>query len=109
MEGGVLNPEHVKIPPEDQNAAPAAGQSAKPTSTPVATLEMLESAKPTAAASAALVGPESAKSTSESAELIPIVPVVSEVSSDDFASTVAALVSMEVPKDSKMSDEEMDD
>jgi hypothetical protein len=106
MEGGVLNPEHVKIPPEDQNATPTAGQSAKLTSTPIATLEMLESAKPTDAASAALEGPESAKPTSEPT---PTVLVASEVSSDDFASTVAALVGMEVPKDSEVPDEEMVD
>jgi hypothetical protein len=63
---------------------------------------MPESAKQTVAASISLEGPESAEST-------PIVLVVSEVSSHDFASTIAALVSMEVPEDSKMPDEEMDD
>jgi hypothetical protein len=31
MEGEVLNPKHIKNPPEDGNAATAAGQSAKPT------------------------------------------------------------------------------
>ena len=51
-------------------------------------------------------GPESAKSTSESAKLTPAVPGASEVSSNDFATTVAALVGMEVPE---VPDEEMVD
>ena len=55
---------------------------------------------------AALEAPESAKSTSESAELTPAVSGASEVSSDDFATTIAALVGMEVPK---VPDEEMVD
>jgi hypothetical protein len=42
--------------------------------------------------------PELAKPTSESAELTPIVPMASEVSSDDFACTVATMVGMEVPE-----------
>jgi hypothetical protein len=67
---------------------------------------MLESARPTDATSTTLEGPESAKPTSE---LTPTVPVASEVSSDDFSSTVAALVGMEVPEDSEVPDEEMVD
>ena len=51
-------------------------------------------------------GPESAKSTSESAKLTPAVPGASEVSSNDFATTVAALVGIEVPE---VPDEEMVD
>ncbi|CAD6252360.1 unnamed protein product [Miscanthus lutarioriparius] len=50
--------------------------------------------------------PESAKSTSESAEMTPAVPGASKVSSDDFSTTVAALVGMEVPE---VPDEEMVD
>ena len=72
-------------------------QSAKPTP---------ESTKPTLLALTALEALESAKLTSESVELTPAVPGAFEVSSDDFATTVAALVGMEVPK---VSDEEMVD
>ena len=72
-------------------------QSAKPTP---------ESTKPTLLALTALEGPESAKSTSEIVELTPAVLGASEVSSDDFATTVAALVGMEVPE---VPDEEMVD
>ena len=53
-----------------------------------------------------LEGPKSTKSASESTELTPAVPGASEVSSDDFATTVAALVGMEVPE---VPDEEMVD
>ena len=42
--------------------------------------------------------PESAKPTSELAEPTPAVPGASKVSSDDFASSIAALVGMEVPE-----------
>jgi hypothetical protein len=55
-------------------------------------------AKLTSSNVAALEAPESAKPTSELAEPTPIVPMSSEVSSDDFARTVAAMVGMEVPK-----------
>ena len=72
-------------------------QSAKPTP------ELAEPILPTLTA---LEAPESAKSTFESAELTPTVSGVSEVSSDDFATTVAALVGMEVPE---VPDEEMVD
>jgi hypothetical protein len=47
MEGEILNPIHVEVPPEGQNAAAAAGQSAKPTLPAPTTLDELESAKPT--------------------------------------------------------------
>jgi len=65
-----------------------------------------ESAEPTLLALTALEAPESAKLTFESVELTPAVPGASEVSSDDFATTVAALVGMEVPE---VSDKEMVD
>ena len=55
---------------------------------------------------AALEAPELAKPTSKSAEPTPAVPGASEVSSDDFATTVAALVGMEVLE---VPDEEMVD
>jgi hypothetical protein len=106
MEGEVLSPEHVKNPPEDGNAATGAGQSAKPTTTPTAAMEELKSAKPTAAAPIALEALESAKLTPESVEPTPTAPVASEVSSDDFASTIAAMVGMEVPE---VPDEDMVD
>jgi hypothetical protein len=51
-----------------------------------------ELAKPTTAASAALKVPESAKPT-------PTVLATSEMSSNDFTSTVVALVGMEVPEE----------
>jgi hypothetical protein len=114
MEGEVLNPEHVESPLKDQNAAAAAGQSAKPTpvlsqsakpTAPVpAGLGVPESAKPTPPAGTAPEALESARPTPESAELTPTVPVAFEVSSDDFASTIAAMVGMEVPE---VPDEEM--
>jgi hypothetical protein len=62
--------------------------------------------KPTAAAPATLEALELARLTPESAEPTPTAPVTSEVSSDDFASTIAAMVVMEVPK---VSNEEMVD
>jgi hypothetical protein len=125
MEGEILNPIHVKVL-EGQNATPATGQSAKPTpesakTTPVLSqsakptvpapigLDEPESAKLTPLVDATLEALESAKLTSESAEPTPTVLVISEVSSDDFASTIAALVGMEVPKDSKVPNEEMVD
>jgi hypothetical protein len=55
-----------------------------------------EAAKPTSSTAAALEVPESAKPTSELTEPTPIVPMASEVSPDDFAHTVAAMVGMEV-------------
>ena len=55
-------------------------------------------AKPTSLAPAALEALELAKLTSESAELTPAILGASEVSFDDFATTVAALVGMEVPE-----------
>jgi len=85
--------------------------SAKPTLPIPATLDVPELAKPahelaklTPSSSVALESLELAKLTLESAEPTPIVPGASDVSSDDFASTVAALVGMEVPK---VPDEEM--
>ncbi|CAD6270062.1 unnamed protein product [Miscanthus lutarioriparius] len=107
MEGEILNPVHVKNPSEEQNTATAVGQSAQPTpvlsqstkptlAAPIA-LDVLESAKPTSLADAALGSPESTKPTLESAEPTLSVPGASEVSSDDFATTVFALVSMEIP------------
>ena len=113
MENEILNLVHVEIPPKGRNAATAAGQSAKLTlelakwtpmlsqsakSTPESAKPTPESAKPTLLALTALEALESAKSTSELAELTPTVPGASEVSSDDFATTVAALVGMEVPE-----------
>jgi hypothetical protein len=65
-----------------------------------------ESAKPISPTDAALKVPELAKPTSESIESTPAVPSASKVSSDDFATTVAALVGMEVHK---VPDEEMVD
>ena len=73
-------------------------QSAKPTLPAPNTLDVLESAKPTSLVDAALGSPESAKLNSELAEPTPAVPGASEVSSDDFATTVATLVGMEDPK-----------
>jgi hypothetical protein len=57
-----------------------------------------ELAKPTVAAPDVLEVPESTQPTLESAEPTPTVPVTSEVSSNDFSHTVAALVGMEVPE-----------
>jgi len=67
------------------------------------TPESAEPTLPTLTASEAL---ESARSTSESAELTPAVSGASEVSSDDFATTIVALVGIEVPE---VPDEEMVD
>jgi hypothetical protein len=116
MEGEVLIPEHIESPIKDQNAAATAGQSAKPTpmlsqlaklTTPIpAGLGVPESAKPTPTADTAPEVPELARSTLESAEPTPTISMASELSSDDFASTVAAMVGMEVPK---VPDEEMVD
>jgi hypothetical protein len=51
-----------------------------------------------------LWNPELVRPTSESAELTPTAPVTSEVSFDNFAFTIAAMVGMEVPE---VPDEEM--
>jgi hypothetical protein len=105
---------------ESAKPTPTAGQlakptleSAKPTLLASAALHVPESAKPThesakppPTAVAALEAPESAKLTFESAEPTRTVPAASKVSSDDFASTIAALVGMEVPE---VPDEEMVD
>jgi hypothetical protein len=116
MEGEVLNLEHVENSLEDQNAVAGAGQSAKsiqesakptsptvkpakPTALPATALGEQELAKPTATISAALEALESAKPT-------PTILGALEMSSDDFASTIAAMVGMEVPK---VTDEEMVD
>ncbi|CAD6253471.1 unnamed protein product [Miscanthus lutarioriparius] len=69
MEGEIFNPVHPEIPPG------GALESAKPTPLAVATLEDPESAEPT-----------------------PTVLGASEVSSDDFTSTIVAFVGMEVPE-----------
>ena len=114
MENEILNPVQVEIPPEVRNATTAAGQSAKSTLESAKQTHVLsQSAKPTPKSAesilptlTALEALESAKSTSESAELTPAVSGASEVSSDDFATTVAALVGMEVPE---VPDEEMVD
>ena len=122
MEGEILNPIHVENPLEDQNTATAVGQMAQPTleltkltpvlsqsakptlvapaawDVPESAKPTHESAKPTSLANAALGSPESAKLNSELAEPTPAVPGASEVSSDDFATTVATLVGMEDPK-----------
>ena len=60
----------------------------------------------TVAAPVALEVPESAKPTSESAEPTSAIPGTSEVPSNDFATTIATLVGMEVPE---VLDEEMVD
>jgi hypothetical protein len=106
MEGEVLIPKHVESPLKDQNVAAAAGQSAK--LTPV----LSQSAKPTTPVPTGMGVPELAKPTPtadtalESAELTPTVPMASELCCDDFASTIAAMVGIEVPK---VPDEEMVD
>jgi hypothetical protein len=109
MEGEILNPIRVEVPLEGQNATATAGQSAKPTSPAPAALDEPESAKLTPPTDATLEALESAKPTSELTEPTPTVPVTSEVSSNDFDSTVAALVGMEVLEDSEVPDEEMVD
>jgi hypothetical protein len=88
-------------------------QSAKPTpelakpTAPVPTdLGVLELAKLTPPTDTAPEAPESARSTPESAKPTPTIPMVSKVSFDDFASTIAAMVGMEVPE---VPDEEMVD
>jgi hypothetical protein len=81
-------------------------QSAKPTAPVYAGLDVLESAKLTTPADTAPEAPESTWSTPESAEPTPTVLMASEVSSDDFASTIAVMVGMEVPE---VPDEEMVD
>jgi hypothetical protein len=73
-------------------------QSAKPTAPVPVGLDVPKSAKPTPVADTMPEAPESAWPTLGSAEPTPTVPVVSEVSYDDFASTVAAMVGMEVPE-----------
>jgi hypothetical protein len=106
MEGKVVNSEQVKNPPEDRRAAAAAANPAKlapgpakPTHPAVETAKPAsEAAKPALSTTAAMEVPKLAKPTSESAELTPIVPMASEVSSDDFACTVATMVGMEVPE-----------
>jgi hypothetical protein len=98
MGNEVLNPKHVESSPKNQNDAAAIGQSAKPTAPVPTSLEVLESAKLTPSAITALEAPKSAWPTPESAEPTPTVPMASEVSSDDFAFTVAAMVGMEVPE-----------
>jgi hypothetical protein len=108
MGGEVLNPEHVKRSPKGQNDAAATGQSAKPTpllsqsakpTSPVsAGLDVPESAKPTPLADTVPEAPELAWPTLGSTEPTPTVSVASEVSSDDFALIVAAMVGMEVPE-----------
>ena len=86
MEAKIFN---FETPLKSPKVAVAAAQSAQPTS---------ESAKPIATAPAALENLESAKLTSKLAEPTPTIPSASEVASDDFASSVAALVGMKVPK-----------
>ena len=81
-----------------QSAKPTP-ESAKLTLPTPTTLDVLELAKVTSPADAALGNPESAEPT-------PAVPGTSEVSSNDFATTIAALVGMEVPE---VLDEEMVD
>jgi hypothetical protein len=106
MEGEVVNSEQVKKPPEDRRTAVAAANPAKPAPGPakpshpaIETAEPAsEAAKPASFTAVALEVPELAKPTSESAEPTPIVLMASEVSSDDFARTVAAMVGMEVPE-----------
>jgi hypothetical protein len=105
-EGEVLDPEHVEILPEDQNTTAADGQSTKPTAPVPVDLGVPESAKPTPPNETTLDALESARPTPLPAKPTPTVPVASKVSSDNFASTVAAMVGMEVPK---VSDEEMVD
>jgi hypothetical protein len=106
MEGEVVNSEQVKNPPEDRRAAATAANPAKPAIGPAKSahpaIETAEPAskvaKPASSTAPALEVPESAKPTSESVEPTPIVLMASEVSSDDFARTVAAMVGMEVPE-----------
>jgi hypothetical protein len=106
MEGEVVNSEQVKNPPEDRRATAVAANPAKPTPGPAKpthpAIEMaepaLEAAKPASSTTAALEVLESAKPTSELAEPTPIITMASEVSSDDFARTVTAMVGMEVPE-----------
>jgi hypothetical protein len=106
MEGEVVNSEQVKNPSEDQHAAAAAANPAKPALGPAKPAHLvaemaklaLEAAKPASSTAAALETLESTKLTSESAEPTPIVPMASKVSFDDFAYTIAAMVDMEVPE-----------
>jgi hypothetical protein len=105
MEGEVVNSEQVKNPPKDRRAAAAVANLAKPALGPTKpahpTAEMAKPASEAAklaSSTAALEVPKSAKPTLESAEPTPIVLMDYEVSSDDFARTVAAMVGMEVPE-----------
>jgi hypothetical protein len=106
MEGEVVNSEQVKNPPEDRRAAAATANlaklalgPAKPAHPAIETAKLAsEVAKPASSTATTLEVPESAKLTTESAEPTPIVPMAYEVSSDDFAHTVAAMVGMEVPE-----------
>jgi hypothetical protein len=106
-ESEVLNPEHVEISPEGQNAATAAVQLAKPTPesaklivpipvglvAPESAKPTHELAKPTPPAIAVLEAPESTKPTPELAKPIPTI-------------LTSAMVGMEVPE---VPDEEMVD
>jgi hypothetical protein len=104
MEGEVVNSEQVKNPLEDRCATATAANPAKPTPGPakpahptVETTEPAsEAAKLASSTATALEVPESAKPTLVSADPTPIVSMASEVSSDDFARTVADMVGMEV-------------
>jgi hypothetical protein len=92
MEGEVVNSEQVKNLPEDRRATTATANPAKPAHPAAETAKPAsEAAKPTSSTAAALEALESAKPT-------PIVPMASEVSSDNFARTIVAMVGMEVPK-----------
>jgi hypothetical protein len=120
MEGKGLNPEHVKSLLKDQSFVAAAGQSAKPTpesakstatipvglGVPESAKPTHELAKPSPPADTILEALESARLVPESAEPTPTVLMAFEVSSNDFASTVAAMVGMKVLE---VPDEEMVD
>jgi hypothetical protein len=99
MEGEVVNSEQVKNPLKDRRAAATAANPAKPSPGPVKPAHpAVETAKLTSSNVAAMEAPELAKPTSELVESTPIILMASEVSSDDFARTVAAMVGMEVPE-----------
>jgi hypothetical protein len=106
MEGEVVNFEQVKNPLEDRHATAVATNPTKralgPSKPAHPAAEMVElaseAAKLASSTTVALEVLESAKPTSESAEPTPIIPMASEVSSDDFAHTVAAMVGMEIPE-----------
>jgi hypothetical protein len=91
MEGEVVNSKQVRNPPKDRRTAAAANPAKLAPGAVKPAHPATEVAKPALLTATALEAPESAEPT-------PIVLIASEVSSDDFAHTIAAMVGMEVPE-----------